>query len=86
MEIKKKLIKRNIAGDYILIPVGKTVLSTTGMFVLNELGAYIWDLLPQINSEEEILEAVLKEYDATTEEARQDISEFLDQLRSWEIL
>ena len=42
MIIKKELIKREIAGDTILVPVGKTVFDANGLFVLNEIGAFIW--------------------------------------------
>ena len=42
MIIKKELIKREIAGDTILVPVGKTVLDANGLFVMNELGSFIW--------------------------------------------
>ena len=85
MEIKKALIKRDIAGDCILVPVGKTILSTTGMFILNEMAAFIWDKLPQINAESVILDGVLKEYDVSAEEAAH-ISEFLDEFRRMEII
>ena len=47
MEIKKELIKRDIAGDTVLVPVGKTVMENNGLFILNELGAFIWDMLPE---------------------------------------
>lgn len=86
MQIKKELIKREIAGDTILVPVGKTVLDSNGLYVLNELASFIWDLLPQVNSEEAICEEVLKEYDVTREEAQKDVSEFLNRLRQMEIL
>jgi hypothetical protein len=86
MELKKQLIKREIAGDFILVPVGDTVSSTTGLFILNELGAFIWDLLPQVDTEEQLLEAVLREYDADPAEARGDIAEFLAELRKLQIL
>ena len=38
MKIKKELIKRTIAGDTILVPVGKTVYESNGLFVLNGVG------------------------------------------------
>ena len=47
MKIKKELIKREIAGDTILVPVGQTVYDANGLFVMNELAAFIWDLLPR---------------------------------------
>ena len=82
MQIKKELIKRQIAGDTILVPVGKTVYDSNGLFVLNELGDFIWDLLPEASDEKDILEAVLKEYDVSAEEALKDIAEFLDRLKA----
>ena len=86
MIIKKELIKREIAGDTILVPVGKTVLDSNGLFVLNELGAFIWDLLPEAENEEDICKAILAEYDVSAEEAAQDVSEFFAALRKMGII
>ena len=86
MIIKKDLIKRDIAGDTILIPVGHTVYDNNGLFVLNELGAFLWDRLPQAEGEEDLLRAVLEEYDVSEAQAAQDISEFLAKLRQMEII
>lgn len=86
MIIKKELIKRQIAGDTILVPVGKTVLESNGLFMLNELGAFIWDMLPCAESEADICKAVLDQYDVPMERAQQDVSEFLEKLRSMGII
>lgn len=86
MIIKKELIKREIAGDTILVPVGKTVYDSNGLFVLNELGAFIWDLLPQADTEEAICNAVLEQYEVSAETAKQDVSAFLEKLREMDIL
>lgn len=86
MIIKKQLIKREVAGDTVLVPVGKTVYDSNGLFVLNELGAFIWDLLPKVADEAEILRAVLGEYDVAEAEAKQDIAAFLDKLRQMGIV
>lgn len=86
MIIKKELIKREIAGDTILVPVGKTVYNSNGLFLLNDLGSFIWDLLPKVSDKNDILDAVLKEYDVSREEAQKDIGEFLDTLKAMGIL
>ena len=86
MIIKKELIKREIAGDTILVPVGKTVYDSNGLFVLNELGAFIWDILPKMETEAEICEAILAEYDVSKEEAARDVAEFMSKLRELKIL
>lgn len=86
MIIKKQLIKRDIAGDTILVPVGKTVYDSNGLFVLNEVATFIWDNLPQLDSQEEIVEKLLEEYDVTKEEATADTVEFLEKLRQLQII
>ena len=86
MEIKKELIKREIAGDIILVPVGKTVYDSNGLFVVNELGAFLWDKLPEAENEADLLAAVLEEYAVSAQEAAADIGEFLSRLRELEIL
>lgn len=86
MIIKKELIKRTIGNDTVLIPVGKTVLDSNGLFVLNELGVFIWDLLPSHECPEDICAAVLKEYDVSEAEAMADIAAFLEKLRALQII
>ena len=86
MIIKKDFIKRDVAGDTVLVPVGKTVLDSNGLFVMNELGAFIWDLLPEAETEADICKAILAEYEVSPEEAAQDVAEFLNTLRKMEIL
>lgn len=86
MKINKELVKREIAGDTILVPVGKTVYDSNGLFVLNELGAFLWDRLPEVETEEELVQAVLNEYEVTEEVARKDLELFLKKLRDMGIL
>lgn len=86
MNIKKELIKREIAGDTILVPVGKSVYDSNGLFALNELGAFLWDRLPQAKDREDLLAAVLAEYEVTEAEAARDLDEFLSRLQEYGIL
>lgn len=86
MIVRKKLLKREIAGESFLVPLGKTVYDTNGLFVLSELGAFIWDRLPGAQDSEAILRAILEEYEVEESVARADLEEFLDKLRAMEIL
>ena len=86
MIIKKELLKREIAGETILIPVDKSVYDCQGLFALNELAAFLWDLLPEAQSEEDLVRAVLNEYEAEEAQVRQDVQEFLGKLRDMKIL
>ena len=86
MVIKKELIKREIAGDTILVPVGSGVYDSNGLFALNELASFIWDLLPEADTEEDILKAILEEYEVSREQAQKDLREFLDKLKQLNII
>ena len=56
------------------------------LFVMNELAAFIWDTLPSVESEDDILKAVLAEYEVSEEEASADIAEFLATLQKMNII
>lgn len=86
MNIRKELIKREIAGECFLIPVGRTVYDTNGLFALTEVGAFLWDRLPEARDAQELLQAVLEEYEVDADTAAADIAAFLEKLRSLEIL
>jgi hypothetical protein len=86
MKIRKELLKREVGGEAFLVPLGKTVYDSNGLFVLTELGAFIWDLLPEAETEEEILEKILSEYEVEEATARRDLEKFLDKLRDMNIL
>ena len=86
MKIRKELIRREIAGDVILVPVGGTVLENNGLFALNELGAFLWDRLESAEDEETLVQAVLAEYEVDEATARTDTAQFLQKLREMDIL
>lgn len=86
MKIEKEFILREIAGDYVIVPTGKTALEFNGLITVNELGAFIWGKLQQETSEEELVDSVLEEYEASEETVRNDVKEFLEKLTECNIL
>ena len=43
MEIKKQVILRCVADEYMLIPVGETVFQYNGIFMMTESGKFLWE-------------------------------------------
>ncbi len=80
MRVGKEFVLREIAGDYIIIPTGKTALRFNGLITVNEVGVFLWNLLQEDITEEELLQKVLREYEVDETVAREDIQEFLDKL------
>ena len=86
MKIKCEFVLREIAGDILLVPAGKTALDLNGMLTLNEVGADIWKMLPQVENEEEIVARLVQDYDADPAQVREDVAEFISHLRELGIL
>ena len=80
MRINKEYVLREIAGDYIIIPVGATALEFNGLITVNEVGVTLWNMLQEEVTMEDLALGVLAEYDVQEEVAREDIQEFLDEL------
>lgn len=86
MKIKREFVLREIAGDILLVPTGKTALDLNGMLTMNEVGADIWKMLPEVKDADEIVSRLLQEYEADPEEVKRDVEEFLDKFRELGIL
>jgi hypothetical protein len=80
MKINKEFVLREIAGEYIIIPTGKTTLNFNGLITVNEVGVYLWNQLQHETNFDELLADVLDEYEVDEGVAREDIREFLDSL------
>lgn len=86
MKIEKEFVLREIAGDYVIIPTGKTVLEFNGLATINEVGVFLWKLLENEITEDELVTKLLEEYEVDEETARKDVDEFLDVLVANKVL
>lgn len=82
MKIKGEYLLREVVGETILVPVGKTALEYNGMIIINETGALIWKALEQHLTEQEILEKMMDAFEVDIDEASADLQEFLTYLKS----
>lgn len=76
--IKPGYIAREIAGEYIAVPVdsacGKNIV------IFNPVSYFLWLELQSEKTFDELLEAMIKNYDISKEEAEKDLKDFLLQL------
>ncbi len=76
--VKQGYIVREIAGEYIAVPVDSSC--GTNIVILNPVSKFLWDELRTEKSFDELLDAMLKNYDVSKEEAESDLKDFLMQL------
>jgi hypothetical protein len=75
------VVTREIAGERILVPIRKQVADMAAIYVLNETGARIWNLLDGQRSLADIVEILVQEYLVESDTVQADIVEIVDQLR-----
>jgi len=80
MKVKDGFLLREIAGTNIIVPIGERVIDFKGLMAINELGRYIWEKLQIECTFDEILSAILDEYDIDVESAKADLEDFLARL------
>ncbi len=80
MKIDKNFVLREIAGEYIIVPTGRTALEFNGLITVNEVGMELWKMLQKDVTFDDLLNGILEEYDVDENAAREDIQEFLDRL------
>ena len=80
MRASKELILREIAGEHILIPVGTAALKIHGMISLSESAAFLFGKLSNDCTEEELIDALLAEYDVDRDTAIADVHDFVEQM------
>ncbi|MGE5653942.1 MAG: PqqD family protein [Bacillota bacterium] len=86
MRIKDGYVMRGVAGTFVIVPTGQAAVDFNGLMTLNEVGASIWQQLGTECSVEDLLAALLGEYEVDEATAKSDLAEFLDALRAADLL
>ena len=86
MKATKEMVLREIAGEHILIPVGQTALKVHGMITLSESGLLLWNKLQEECTEDDLVDALLAEYEVDRETAAADVAAFIQQMQKVGIL
>ena len=80
MKIVDGFIMREVAGNNVVVAVGKKAKEFNGMINLNSAGAFLWKLLEKGKTEEELIGALETEYGIDREVAERDAKAFIKKL------
>ena len=86
MKIKENFILRKVADSYIVVPVGSMTLNFNGIINLNETGAFLFEKLQQGADREDLINALLEEYDVAPDRAENDVDIFIQKVRDADVL
>lgn len=81
MKIKEGYILREVAGSYVVLPLGDATIDFNGMASLNETGSFLFEKMQQEITEEELVNALLERYEIDEETAKTDVNNFVNKLK-----
>lgn len=80
MKIKNDFILKRIAGSYVVVPVRSRALDFSGVIKLSETGAFLWNILSEGASRDELVARLLDEYAVDEPVAAADVDRFIAKL------
>ena len=86
MKYKDDFILQNVGGENILVPISSQVTYLNGLFILNSTGAFVWQLLEQEYSREDLVEEVSTQFNVDPNIVLTDIHIFLDEITNLKLL
>lgn len=86
MKVSKNFIFRNIADEHLLIPTGEAALSVKGLIALSESGSLLYQKLLESCTREDLVAALMAEYEVDEATAGADVDAFLEQMRQLNML
>lgn len=86
MKIKEGFLLRSVGDHHIVVPVGAQSVDFRGIITLNETGAFLWEKLRESATAEDLVQALLAEYDVPADVAAADVDTYLAALREKNLL
>jgi len=85
LKLKEGFVLRQVAGETVVIPSGNEI-NLNMMITLNETGEFLWDYLTRGTDAEELVAALLGEYDVDETTARSSVDAFVAKLNEYGFL
>lgn len=85
LKLKEGFVMRKIAGETVVLPTGDK-LDLNMMITLNDTAVFLWERLLQGTTREELIAALLKQYDVEESRGTSAVDAFLKRLREHQFL
>lgn len=86
MKIKEGFVTREIANTIVAVPTGNLVNEFQGMIQLTDSSKFVWDLLQENTTIEEITDKLSKKYNADINTVTVDVEKFINKLKSFNLI
>lgn len=86
MKIRNGFTLRSVVDEYMVMPTGDNIAKFDGTIVLNEVSAFVFKQLESTVSQDDLLTAMLAEFDVDEQTAAKDLDKLLDRFRELNLL
>ena len=86
MVAKEGFVLRNVVDEHILMPTGDNIGKFSGSVIMNEVSAFVWEKLQNPMSKEDLLKAVLEEFEVEKDVAEADLDALLEDFKEYGII
>ena len=86
MKAKEGFVVRNVVDEYVLMPTGDNVGKFNGTVLLNEVSAFIWEKMQKPVSKDDLLKAILDEFEVEKAVAAADLDALLETLNGYGLI
>jgi hypothetical protein len=80
------VVTRKTGDEYVLVPVANNIADMDSVYTINETGAFIWEQIDGEKTVEEIIAALIAEYDIDNGTASKDVLNFVDNMNKYLII
>lgn len=81
MKTKSDFALRQVAGSWVIFPIGHEQADFKGVLMPTDSGVLLWNQLEKGCDLQTLVDALTAEYDVGPEQARADAEEFVEKLR-----
>lgn len=86
MKIKEGYLLREVAGQYLVVPIEKAALTFNGIITLNKTGKFIWEILVNEVQVDDVIQKLFTRFDVSYDQAKHDVETFLSTLQTHSLL
>ena len=83
MKLNENFVLREIAGNSVVLPLGSASIDLNGMLKLNSSGVVLWNALEKGCEMEDLVDALMSEYEIDRETAHSDAEAFVKKLQQF---
>jgi Coenzyme PQQ synthesis protein D (PqqD) len=81
-----EVVQRDVAGETFLVPIHGRLADLQQLFVLNEVGSWLWERLDGSHQLDDLVRGITAEFEVDDSRAKRDVRSFLKQLSEVSLL